>query len=331
MNQRDQTLNSLDSDDDILLTEAVADPVAAAAPNAPQRRSVLLPCLLFVGTCCTTFFSAITFCFPTELASINQQDPAMLLREQVLANGANGLLYMVAVVGILLAHEMGHFLMTLRYRVPASLPFFIPVPIFFGTMGAVIAMDGRKANRKEIFDIGIAGPLAGLVIAVPVLIAGVATADFSVAGSGGIRFDIPLLIQYLLDWLQPQGYTGQDMIWLSQMNPLLLAGWFGLLITGLNMAPVSQLDGGHVIYTLFGKKGRWIARGFVFLAIAFVTLTGSYIWAVMLLLVIVVLGIDHPPTSDDTVPIGPFRTILGWVSLAIPVLCFPPQGLIGVM
>ena len=106
-----------------------------------------------------------------------------------------------------------------------------------------------------------------------------------------------------------------------------MAGWVGLLITGLNMMPASQLDGGHVIYALFGRAARPIARGFLIAAIAYIIVSDRYIWAVMVILV-TLIGIDHPPTADDTVPLGFWRRAIGYASLAIPVLCFPIRGIV---
>jgi membrane-associated protease RseP (regulator of RpoE activity) len=105
-----------------------------------------------------------------------------------------------------------------------------------------------------------------------------------------------------------------------------MAGWVGLLITGLNMWPVSQLDGGHVVYALFGRRAHWIARGFVFAAILFVVLGDAMLWAPMLILVIL-MGTDHPRTANDNVPLSTGRRILGGISLLIPLLCFPPYGI----
>ena len=121
-----------------------------------------------------------------------------------------------------------------------------------------------------------------------------------------------------------------EFLYASQVNAMFMAGWVGLLITGLNMLPVSQLDGGHVTYTLFGKHSRTIALAFIGVAVAY--LIYSYItykvmgWIVMLLLILVI-GIYHPPTSDDSVPLGRGRIVLGACSLFIPLLCFPPRGL----
>jgi membrane-associated protease RseP (regulator of RpoE activity) len=114
------------------------------------------------------------------------------------------------------------------------------------------------------------------------------------------------------------------MVWHSQLNPYFMAGWVGFLITGLNMLPVSQLDGGHVIYTLFGKRAHWIARGFMLLAIGFIIYNQAWMWSLMVVLVLLI-GTDHPPTRDDTVRLGWFRTVLGCLSLSIPLLCFAPN------
>ena len=204
---------------------------------------------------------------------------------------------------ILFAHEMGHFIATVIHRVPASLPFFIPFPLNpMGTMGAVIAMDGRRCTRRQVFDIGIAGPLAGLVIAIPILMYGVSQLDISRTYFGP-ACDSPILVDMLISMKKnTTHYNGSIAI--SQLNPYYMAGWVGLLITGLNMMPVSQLDGGHVIYALFGRRrALFVARAFVFLAISLMVFYDAFIWMLMLILVILI-GTDHPPTRDDEMPVG---------------------------
>ncbi len=224
-----------------------------------------------------------------------------------------------------MTHEMGHFVTTLIHRIPASLPYFIPLPISpIGTMGAVIGMDGMRADRREIFDIGLAGPIAGLVVALPVMWVGIEKLDLTQQGIGPFALDLPLTVRMMMDYLQPKGYQPGQMIWFSQFNPYFMAGWVGLLITGLNMLPVSQLDGGHVLYTLFGKRAHWIARGVVVLAIAYTVYTAQYTWILMIALVLL-MGTDHPPTRDDRVPIGGLRFALGMVSMLIPIFCFAPR------
>jgi membrane-associated protease RseP (regulator of RpoE activity) len=220
---------------------------------------------------------------------------------------------------------MGHFVYTLFYRVHSSFPYFLPMPISpVGTMGAVIVMDGRNANRPQIFDIGIAGPLAGLVVAAPILWLGVQQLDFTHPASGGIGLHLPIFIRWLIGWLRPGQVVEENIVWLSQANPYFVAAWFGLLITGLNMMPISQLDGGHITFTLFGRFAHWLARGLMVLIIAYITYTGTTIILLMVVLLLVI-GTDHPPTADDQAPIGPVRWILGLASLTLPILCLHPR------
>ncbi|MGD9720589.1 MAG: site-2 protease family protein [Pirellulales bacterium] len=282
--------------------------------ESPRRRRIVLPVFLFLATCVSTFYAGALNWNPTAYLAVNQTD--RMLAE----NWPQGLKYMAAVIGILLTHEMGHFLQTVRYRVPASLPYFIPVPfILTGTMGAVIGMEGSRADRKQLFDIGLSGPIAGLIVALPIIWFGIQTATVVPAGGDAILGD-PLIFQILRENLRPE--LGVEGV-LDKNNPWLMAGWVGMLITGLNMLPISQLDGGHVIYGLFGRRAHLVARTFLVAAILFVVLGAHYNWTVMLVLVIL-LGVDHPPTRDDNVRLGPLRTVIGLVSLAIPVLCFTP-------
>jgi len=280
--------------------------------------------VLFVATCLSTFWVGAADWRPQLVES-----PDMMW--QVVANNwGQGLTYMGAVLAILLTHEMGHFLQTVRYRIPASYPLCIPVPFsIIGTMGAVISMDGLRANRKQIFDIGIAGPLAGLVVAAPILYLGVRQLDLSVApGPQDIQLYNPVIVRWMIEWMHPQWADRAPWVSISQLNPFFMAGWVGMLITGLNMLPVSQLDGGHTIYALFGRDAYKIARAFTIIAIIYVVLNleQAAIWTPMLILVIL-LGIHHPPTADDSVELDDFRWILGVGSMAIPVLCFPLQAI----
>jgi membrane-associated protease RseP (regulator of RpoE activity) len=290
--------------------------------SVPRRR-LMLPVILFIATCLSTFWVGACEWRPqmAETTSI----------EQILADHwQQGLTYMGAVLAILLTHEMGHFLQTVRYRIPASYPLCIPVPFsLIGTMGAVISMDGMRANRKQIFDIGIAGPLAGLVVAAPILYIGVRQLDLSgPAPAHDIELYNPVIVRWMIEWMHPQWADRASWVSLSQVNAYFMAGWVGMLITGLNMLPVSQLDGGHTIYALFGRDAYKIARAFTIVAIVYVVLNldQAAIWTPMLILVIL-LGIHHPPTADDSVELDDFRWVLGVASMAIPVLCFPLQAI----
>lgn len=286
--------------------------------RTPPRRRVMLPVALFVATCASTFFAGATEWMP----ALYLQVPGGV-EGAIAENWRQGLIYMAAVIGILLTHEMGHFLQAVRYHVPASLPFFIPLPVMMtGTMGAVIGMEGSRADRKQLFDIGISGPLAGLAVALPIVIWGILTGEPAPPrqmAPNGWHLNDPLIITYLIHWLRPEIPFGGEMF----LNPLLMAGWVGMLITGLNMMPVSQLDGGHVIYGLFGQRAHVVARLFVIGVIGAMLYFDSYNWIVMLGLVLFI-GIEHPPTRDDNVKLGPLRTIIGWLSLLIPVFCFTP-------
>jgi membrane-associated protease RseP (regulator of RpoE activity) len=150
--------------------------------------------------------------------------------------------------------RMGHFVMTLIYRVRSTLPYFIPLPISpIGTMGAVIGMDGASADRKQIFDIGLAGPLAGLIVAIPICWIGAGQLDLTPDAAAEHKLRLPLAMRLMVDHLQPGAYNHQLGIPFAQLNAYFMAGWVGMLVTGLNMVPVSQLDGGHVTYALFGR------------------------------------------------------------------------------
>lgn len=288
-----------------------------------SRRRLALPLALFVATCFSTLWVGSAGWRPQSY-SIND------IPNIIAANWEKGLLYMGAVLAILLTHEMGHFLQTVRFGIPASYPLCIPVPFTpIGTMGAVISMDGMRANRKQIFDIGIAGPLAGLVVAVPILYFGVKNLNLKIPGGPGeMQLYNPVIVRWMIQWVHPEWADRAAWISVSQLNPFFMAGWVGMLITGLNMLPVSQLDGGHTIYGLFGRDAYKIARAFIIVAIVYMImyLEQAAIWTPMLILVIL-LGIHHPPTADDSVELDDFRWILGVASMAIPVLCFPLQAL----
>jgi membrane-associated protease RseP (regulator of RpoE activity) len=324
-------------------SEIVQAELAEPPQLSRRRRRVVLPLVLFLLTCASTFFAGVTGWMPMDhlangasnalvsLAAETGPDPYFMLplRRVILEHWQQGLLYMACVLAILLTHEMGHFLMTLLYRVRASLPIFLPLPISpIGTMGAVIAMDGSRADRKQIFDIGLAGPLAGLVVAIPIVWIGASQLDLSTKPEG-YQFGLPLAVRLLMDHLHPAGYQPNKGVAVNQLNPYFMAGWVGLLVTGLNMMPVSQLDGGHVLYALFGRGAHWLARLFMLLVFGYMAVT-FYLyhsfptWLLMAMLVLFI-GTDHPPTRDDSVRLGWFRVVLGVASLLIPVLCFAPN------
>lgn len=304
------------------------EPLEPQQFNRHQRKT-LLPLVLFLLTCASTFWVGVSKWSPLNplLPYFQTLDQHALLevRMMILTNWDTGLVYMFCVILIILLHEMGHFVTTLIYKVPASYPFFLPLPINpIGTMGAVIAMNGYSANRKEIFDIGLAGPIAGLVAAVPIAYYGVGQLDLTTPALGGLGFRMPWLLQWFAELWNVPGYEEDSVVWISQLNPMFVAGWVGMLITGLNMMPVGQLDGGHVTYTLFGKSAHTIAKLTMVVAIAFMVYYQTMMMILMVVLLLLV-GTNHPPTRDDGVPLGWFRWSIGLASLLIPILCFPPR------
>lgn len=317
---------------DVVKHESYNDPAFANSPELrvsdlhfrPQRNT-FLPVFLFLATCVSTFWVGTTHWAPLEE---NYLSNSAAMWHTVANNWRTGLQYMVAVLAILLTHEMGHFLQTVRHRIPASYPLCIPIPFnAIGTMGAVIGMDGTRADRRQIFDIGIAGPLAGLVVAVPVLWWGIVDLDLSrPADADEFQLYMPWIGQLMLERAHPQ-WADQQWIALSQLNAYFMAGWVGMLITGLNMLPISQLDGGHTIYALFLKRAHTLARWFLSLTIFYVVinLEHAVMWTPMLVLVIL-MGIHHPPTANDNVKLGPWRWAIGLASLLIPMFCFPIEG-----
>ncbi len=219
--------------------------------------------------------------------------------------------------------------MTRIYRIPATPPIFIPFPFApIGTCGALIAMEGGNANRKEMFDIGIAGPLAGMVVALPILFLGFQT-DIRPSYPIGETFSLgkPLLIQLLVDLFQPASMQSGSSMSNNNLNPFIMASWAGFLVTGLNMMPMSQLDGGHVTFGLLGERAVYLAYAAFGTCVAFMIYFQEYSFALMLGLVMLI-GLRHPPSRDDTVPLGWFRHLLGWTSLLLPILCIPPRPIL---
>jgi membrane-associated protease RseP (regulator of RpoE activity) len=229
---------------------------------------------------------------------------------------------MVALMSILLAHEMGHYVMCRRYHVDATLPYFIPMPAlsFVGTLGAFIRMRSPIPDRRALMDIGVSGPLAGFLVCLPVLVLGLQEARIGphVAGPAALSLGEPLLFQWAAHWVKGPIPQGSDLL----IGPVGLAAWFGLLITALNLMPIGQLDGGHVAYALLRRHHRIITR--VALAACVVLLYMRPTWLLWTLLLLV-LGRRHPPTLHDARPLGPARVALGLAGVAVFAVCFTPN------
>lgn len=235
---------------------------------------------------------------------------------------AVGCTYSVPLMLILFCHEMGHFLQAVRYRVPASFPYFIPLPLPpLGTMGAVILQGRGVADRKKMFDIAVSGPLAGLVVTIPILYFGIKSSGYAWPQFGtGFEFGRPLLVSWLIDWIHGPAPMGMVFKW----NGWATAGWVGVFITAMNLLPIGQLDGGHLMYTLVGRLAHWIAWGLILVAVVMMLRSEVYSY-VLLLLLLMLTGPRHPPTADDTVALGWFRHLIGWLTLSFLLIGFTPQ------
>jgi membrane-associated protease RseP (regulator of RpoE activity) len=284
----------------ILIAEFVPEQVTAEVGGPPRTRRVWLPLLLFVATCYTTY-------------------------------RAGGWEFSLALMTILLCHEMGHFVQAWRYGVHASFPFFIPMPIGpFGTFGAVIGMSSRITNRRALFDIGITGPLAGLVPTIICCVVGISMSRafprfVFLQHPDSWSLGEPLLLHWMVGWLHgpiPRGYE-------LALHPLALAGWVGLFVTALNLIPIGQLDGGHVLYAILRRKAHAVAT--ILLATAAVMLVLDFddlqSWTLLIFL-LVMLGPRHPPTANDYLPLGTWRVILGWLTLAFLLIGFTYQPIV---
>ena len=235
-----------------------------------------------------------------------------------------GLLYSAAVLGILGAHEMGHYLMCRRYGVDATLPFFLPFPSLSGTVGAVIKIRDPFPSRQALFDIAIGGPIGGFVVLVPLLFWGMHLSDVAPVppAMGGYSLGEPLIFKLaaLLTFGPiPEGSS-------VNMHPVAFAAWFGMLATAWNLLPFGQLDGGHLTYATLGERARDVSLATIGFCVGMCFV--SYSWIVMTLMLIAMLallGPRHPPVVADYDAIGPGRRALAIFAVVMLILCFTPS------
>ncbi len=273
---------------------------------------IWLHVLLFLATVCTTWWA---WHVHTTGGRLNLPLPILWAFAKLAAQ------YSFWVMAILTAHELGHYFAARYHGVPATLPFFIPMPLPpLGTMGAVIRMSPYIPNRRALFDIAVAGPLAGMVVAIPVVFYGIKSASWAPARSlGGIQFGDPplfLIAERLLLGARPEGYE-------IVIGPMAFAGWVGLFVTALNLLPMSQLDGGHISYAVFGWRSRKVAMA-VFAALgAMVFFTGPTF--LLFLGLAWFVGLGHPPTMDDRIELDGKRRALAVLALVIFLVSFTPR------
>jgi membrane-associated protease RseP (regulator of RpoE activity) len=244
--------------------------------------------------------------------------PALFLR---------GFWYSGTILLILGAHEMGHYLACRYYDVDATLPFFIPMPLFStGTAGAVIRIREPMATKRIVFDIGIAGPIAGFLVAVPALFLGIGLSTLVPTPAqfppGTDSLGEPLLFQ-LAEWVVWRTIPETQTL---NMHPMALAAWFGLLVTMLNLMPVGQLDGGHISYAALGRASSYVSLVTlaVMLGLGFWYAPSWYVWCALITGMLYFFGRHHPPVLDESEPLDRARVILALCAVAILVLCFMP-------
>lgn len=228
-----------------------------------------------------------------------------------------GLPFSLTLAAILMAHEFGHYLACLYYRINASLPYFLPAPSLIGTFGAFIRIRSAIYSKRILFDIGVAGPLAGFIFLLPAFGIGLAFSKIipGIENQGTIHFGVPVLQWLLVHAIFPNAKAAD-----IYLHPVARAAWIGIFATALNLLPIGQLDGGHILYSLAGEKHRRISM----VAIA-VLIPLALFWWVWLVWAVVLfwMGRRHPPIYDFS-DVGGGRRKLGWISLAIFILCFMP-------
>jgi membrane-associated protease RseP (regulator of RpoE activity) len=238
---------------------------------------------------------------------------------------ASGLWYSLTILAILGAHEFGHYFACVYYRVNASLPFFLPLPLTLtGTLGAFIRIRQPIRTKLQLFDIGIAGPLAGFVVAVPALVIGLALSHVVAepkATEGMMSLGEPLAFK-AATWLVwgsiREGYT-------LNLHPIAFAAWFGLLATALNLFPIGQLDGGHISYAVLGRSSTKVTFAAIGIAVVLTFFSLSWlVWTVLMVAMLFTVGAKHPPTLDEEVPLDRTRLVLAVVALVVFVLSFTP-------
>jgi hypothetical protein len=291
-------------------------------PPPPRRRfqhrwsrHILLFVLTFFTT---TFAQAFMFLWATIGTDVN---PFLGFNSDVFLGG---LWYSLPLLTILSAHEFGHYFACRYHRVDATLPYFIPAPLpLTGTLGAVIRIREAFPSKKALFDIGVAGPIAGFVALIPFLIWGIFLSEVGPVpqDEATIYFGEPLMWK-LAEWMRfgviPEGHD-------TFLHPMGFAAWWGMLATALNLLPFGQLDGGHIMYAALGRRAAWVSGGTLLLVV--LLNIGSASWAFFALMLVVMtfmFGFRHPRIHDEDLPLDPRRRAVAILAAVIFVVCFTP-------
>ncbi|MBI5191409.1 MAG: site-2 protease family protein [Nitrospirae bacterium] len=269
---------------------------------------------LFLLTVVTTLYAGAYY--------IQDYDIFVDFPHRLLTGLWKGVPFSLPLLAILGSHEFAHYFNSKRHHVDATLPYFIPFPNIFGTLGAVIKMRSRIMDRRALIDIGASGPLAGFVLAVLACAAGI---TLSTVGQevplkeGDITLGGSLLFDLMLKVFLDADIADKSV----NLHPIAVAGWVGLFVTSINLMPVGQLDGGHISYAFLGTRHRYVSWAFIVLLVLMGAFffEGWLIWAALL----IVLGTKHPPVADPYSPLDTKRKLIGLASLAVFILTFSPS------
>jgi membrane-associated protease RseP (regulator of RpoE activity) len=269
--------------------------------KAEKRERIWINILLFIATMAST--TAIGSTFYGERIDL-----------------VGGFIFSLAIMFVLGSHEMGHFLAARKWKMKTSLPYFIPFPTIVGTLGAVIRHRGAIPNRKALFDVGVAGPFTGIAASIAVTIIGLSL-PFNVQGRPTLYIGTPPIFEALLTLMNYNSFT---------IHPVAFAGWVGFFVTFLNMIPVGQLDGGHVLRAMIGKNAEKVSKAMPLVLISigiFISRVYNYPDSIWLLWGIIAFFFSmqgHPEPLDDITPLDARRYALGIIAFTIAVLCFTP-------
>jgi membrane-associated protease RseP (regulator of RpoE activity) len=235
-----------------------------------------------------------------------------------------GLPFSLTLLFILLVHEFSHYLMSRKHHVSATLPYFIPAPSLIGTFGAIIKMKPPIFDRRALIDIGASGPIGGFAIAIIAVIIGLGYSDIIPLEEarkieGGFSLGNSILFYILAKIVLNVNPDKYEIV----LHPVAFAGWIGFLVTSLNLLPIGQLDGGHIVYALFGERHEWVAKITipVLILLGIIFWEGWLIWAFLMILI----GYKHPPVVYPEIQLDRKRRIIGWVALAVFILTFTPM------
>lgn len=289
------------------------------APSPPRPRRRWVPFALFAATVLTTtYFGYIMYA--AFLGAAGASAPASWL---------HGAWYSVTILAILGTHEMGHYCACRYYGIDASVPYFLPAPAITGTFGAFIRIRQRIPTKPMLFDIGAAGPIAGFVVAVPALFAGLSLSQVIPSApldeGTAIYLGEPLLFRAARWIVWGDVLPGHTL----HLHPMGFAAWFGLLATALNLFPIGQLDGGHISYAALGARSTAVTVGGVALLVLLSVFSLAWIpWTVLLLATLLAFGPRHPRTLDDAVPLDRPRRLAALGTAVIFALCFTPAPIV---